>query len=262
MTELTPEAPLTRPIRILAIAAHHDDLEFGPVGSICRWTDEGAEVTYCIVTDGSAGSNDPAVNIQELVALRKQEQLAAAAIAGVKEVRFLGYQDGTLQPTLELRRDLTRLIRELRPDRVVSNDPTTVLVENRYINHPDHRAVAEAALYAVFPSAESRPIFPELLDEGYEPHKVAELYLGFSMEPTVFVDTSSTLDRKIQALACHASQLGEEVLNMVRQWNTEGGEPFGVGAAESFRVMRFIEEKDEDDQAQEEAEEAVAESPA
>lgn len=169
------------PSRILVIAAHPDDIEFGAAGSIARWTGEGAQVTYCIVTDGAAGSNDPNVKREDLIRIRREEQIAAAAVVGVHDVRFLGYPDGTLQHTLELRRDLTRLIRELRPYRVLCFDPTVVFVGvpefGDYINHPDHRAAAEGAIYAVFPSAETRPIFPELLDEGLEPHHVTEVYM-------------------------------------------------------------------------------------
>jgi LmbE family N-acetylglucosaminyl deacetylase len=158
MDALKQEPELKLPFRILVIAAHHDDIEFGLAGSVALWTDQGAEATFCIVTDGSAGSNDPHVDLAELVERRKDEQRRAAEIVGVKDVRFLGYQDGVLEPTLELRRDLTRLIRELKPHRVVIPDPTVRYFGDFYINHPDHRAAGEAASYAVF-SAETRPVF-------------------------------------------------------------------------------------------------------
>ena len=168
--------------------AHPDDIEFGTGGQVARWTDAGHRVVYCLVTDGGAGSNETNVDHADLVARRQQEQLKAADIVGVDDVRFLGYADGTLQPTLELRRDLTRIIRELKPYRVLIMDPTrccfSATSRSDYINHPDHRAAGEAALYAVFPSAETRPIFPELLDEGYEPHHVSELYLMMGDLPT------------------------------------------------------------------------------
>jgi LmbE family N-acetylglucosaminyl deacetylase len=164
----------------------------------------------------------------------------------VKEVIHLDYPDGALQPTLELRRDLTRLIRRLRPDRVVITDPTVMLVQEdgfSYINHPDHRASAEAALYAVFPSAETRPIFPELLEEGLEPHHVNELYMMLTDKPQVAVDISSVMDRKIQALLAHRSQLDESVVDMVRGWDQQAGKEIGVEYAELFRVMRFYDEQ-------------------
>jgi LmbE family N-acetylglucosaminyl deacetylase len=178
-----------------------------------------------------------------LVRTRQQEQCDAAAILGVRDVRFLGYPDGTLQPTLELRRDLTRLIRELKPDRVLISDPTMVFAGGFYINHPDHRAAAEAALYAVFPSAGTRPIFPELLAEGYEPHDVAELWLFFTAQPVdTHIDISAQIERKVQALLCHKSQVGPEVADMIRKWDSEAGQPHGYAFAESFKVMKLKEE--------------------
>ena len=228
-------------ITILVVAAHPDDIEFGLAGSVARWTDEGHRVVYCLVTDGAAGSNQPDADLRALAELRRQEQLAAAQIVGVHEVRFLGYADGTLQPTIELRRELTRLIRELRPYRVVCQDPTTVFFGNSYINHPDHRAAGEATLYAVFPSAETRPIFPELLSEGYEPHHVSELYLDLTLAPDTYVDISDSIERKLAALRCHATQVGPEVEPWVREWGAEAGVKAGCAYAEAFRVMRLVD---------------------
>ncbi|MBK8021498.1 MAG: PIG-L family deacetylase [Chloroflexi bacterium] len=236
------EVDAEKPLRILVIVAHPDDIEFGAAGSVARWTDHGATVTYCIVTDGAAGSNDPNVRPADLIKQRQQEQREAAEMAGVHDVRFLGFADGTLEPTMELRRQLTRLIRELKPDRVVIMDPTTILVENEqfdYINHPDHRASGEAALYAVFPSAETRPIFSELLAEALEPHHVTELYFNLTPKPNIAVDITDYADRKIQALLRHRSQLDESVVDMVRSWDKEAGKEVGVEYAEVFRVMRF-----------------------
>jgi LmbE family N-acetylglucosaminyl deacetylase len=236
------------PKRILVIAAHPDDIEFGAGGSVALWADAGAQITYCLVTDGGAGSNAPDADLKELVRQRQNEQCEAAAIVGVHDVRFLGYPDGTLQPTLELRRELTRLIRELKPERVVISDPTMVFAGNYYINHPDHRAAAEAALYAVFPSAGTRPIFPELLAEGYEPHDVSELYIQFSERPDEIIDITSTMDRKIAALLCHKSQLGPEVEKMVREWDAELGKEKGYAFAEGFRVMKLKQDEAAEEQ--------------
>lgn len=236
------------PKRILVIAAHPDDIEFGAGGSVALWADAGAQITYCLVTDGGAGSNAPDADLKELVRQRQNEQCEAAAIVGVHDVRFLGYPDGTLQPTLELRRELTRLIRELKPERVVISDPTMVFAGNYYINHPDHRAAAEAALYAVFPSAGTRPIFPELLAEGYEPHDVSELYIQFSERPDEIIDITSTMDRKIAALLCHKSQLGPEVEKMVREWDAEIGKEKGYAFAEGFRVMKLKQDEAAEEQ--------------
>ncbi len=239
------EATLSKPLRILVIVAHPDDIEFGTAGSVIRWTDAGAQVTYCIVTDGAAGSNEKGVNYKELTQRRKQEQLVAAEIAGVQDVCFLDYPDGVLEPTIALRRDLTRIVRQVRPNRVVIMDPTVKLVQEgdmNYINHPDHIASATAALYAVFPSAESRPIFPELLDEGLEPFHVEELYMQLTEKPNLAVDITDTQSRKIQALLCHRSQLGEEAAGFVTKFDEAAGKQAGVQYAELFRVMTFYNE--------------------
>jgi len=234
---------------IVVMVAHHDDIEFGVAGSVARWRAEGSPVTYVIITDGGAGSNDPSVKRAALVERRQQEQLAAAQAVGVDDVRFLGYTDGELQPTLALRRDLARLLRQIRPYRVVLQDPTSVLLGAEYINHPDHRAAGEAALYAVFPSSETRPIFPELLAEGYEPHKVSEVFLTLTTHPTHYVDTSAYEEAKLAALACHVSQIGEGkeaeagALKWVREWDAETGQKFGLAYAETYRVMKFDQDR-------------------
>jgi LmbE family N-acetylglucosaminyl deacetylase len=230
-------------LRILGIFAHPDDSEFTCGGSAAVWADQGAQITYVIVTNGAAGSNDPNQDLGELVRLREAEQRAACNVLGVQDVIFLGYADGTLQPTLELRRDLTRIIRQLKPDRVITGDPTAVLYGNDYINHPDHRAVAEAAIYAVFPSAVTRPIFPELLAEGYEPHQVKEVYISADGANTTYVDISGVLDRKIEALRCHKSQLDPGDGKWIRDWAAETGKAGNLEYAEAFRVMTLVREE-------------------
>lgn len=245
------EAPKREePFHIVVSAAHPDDIEFGTAGSIAKWVkEEGATVTYILVTDGGSGSNEPGIVHEELVARRREEQLAAAKAVGVTDVRFLGYPDGTLTASIDVRRDITRIIRETKPYRVVIQDPTTIFVRSYYINHPDHRAAGEAALYAVFPSAETRPIFPELLEEGLEPHKVSELYINLSEGSTHYVDITPYMDAKMDSLRAHVSQLGsgEEFDNGVAKWitksNNDGGKLVGVEYAEFFRVMKFDEER-------------------
>lgn len=227
------------PRRVLVIAAHQDDIEFGCAGSVALWKDAGAEVVYCVITDGSAGSNDPALQGQELIETREREQRAAAAELGVTDVRFLGYPDGTLQPTLALRRDLTRIIRDVRPDRVVAQDPSNIFPRNTYINHPDHRAAGEAAIYAAFPSAGTRPIFPELLDEGYEPHNVVDVFLNLTNQADTAVDITPVMERKLASLLHHESQLGEEVAEWIREMNEEMGKAAGVKYAEVYRVIKL-----------------------
>jgi len=244
-----PEGPQT----MLVIAAHHDDIEFGMAGSVARWTEAGHTVHYVVITDGGAGSNEPGVVRAELAETRRAEQIAAAEAVGVTDVRFLDYPDGVLQPTMELRRDLTRIIRELKPYRVACQDPTTIFAGDFYINHPDHRAAGEAAIYAVFPSSESRPIFPELLAEGYEPHKVTELVMTLTMKPTHYVDIGPTIDKKIASLRCHASQIGagedadNGALKWIRERNGEGGKQVGVDYAEHFRRMVFVRPQADED---------------
>lgn len=229
------------PERALAVFAHCDDIEFGACGTVARWVAAGAQVTYCIVTDSGAGGNDPGIDLEKLKQTRRQEQIDAADAVGVQDVRFFeGYQDGTLQPTMALRKQITALIRETRPDTVVTFDPETVFSADRgYVNHPDHRAVAEATLYAVFPSAGSRPIFADLLDEGLEPHDVMWLYMTLTNHPDLHVDITDVIERKTAALRCHASQYGDDVVQMVVGWNKEAGEQVGTGYAESFRTLKL-----------------------
>jgi LmbE family N-acetylglucosaminyl deacetylase len=239
MTDTTPA-----PLRILGIFAHPDDAEFTVAGSVALWASQGAEITYLIVTDGGAGSNDPNQSLDELVRIRHAEQTAACAVLGVGEVRFLGYPDGVLEPTLALRRDLTRVIRRLKPDRVICGDPSVLFYGNDYINHPDHRAAAEAALYAVFPSAPTRPIFPELLAEGLEPHQVKEVYMtSDAAHVNTYVDISSTMERKIAALRCHKSQVDPGDGQWLRGWAAETGKAAGLPYAEAYRVIKLVDDK-------------------
>jgi LmbE family N-acetylglucosaminyl deacetylase len=193
--------------RVMVITAHPDDAEFTAAGTVARWTSEGVTVIYVICTDGSRGSNDPEVTPEHMVTIRRAEQDAAARVLGVEEVVYLDYEDGTLEPTLALRRDLTREIRRYRPDIVVCPDPT-FRYSDGYLNHPDHRVAGDAALDAVFPSARTRYIFPELLAEGLEPHKVREVLIRGALSPNFWVDISDTIELKIAALKKHESQVG------------------------------------------------------
>jgi len=234
----------TSSLRILGIFAHPDDAEFTCAGSAALWASQGAQITYVVVTAGGAGSNDPNQDLAELVRIRQAEQTAACAVLGVQEVLFLGYPDGTLEPTLDLRRALTRIIRQLKPDRVLCGDPSVMFYGNDYINHPDHRAAAEAALYAVFPSAPTPPIIPQLLAEGLDPHQVKEVYLSSdSSHVNTTVDISSTIERKIEALRCHKSQVDPGDGQWIRDWAAEAGKAVGTQYAEAFRVIKLVDEK-------------------
>jgi LmbE family N-acetylglucosaminyl deacetylase len=225
--------------RILCISAHPDDNEFTIAGSVARWAREGREVAFCLVTTGGAGVNEHTPSSDGLIPIREKETRAAARILGVKELILLGYADGTLQPTLGMRRDLTRVIRRFRPDVVVCSDPTVRWYGNEYLNHPDHRAVADAALDAVFPSSETSAIFPELLAEGLAPHKVKQVFIAGALEPDVFVDIASTLRAKCRALRAHRSQVGkgEWVDQLLGEWARRDGKRGGVRYAEAFKRM-------------------------
>jgi LmbE family N-acetylglucosaminyl deacetylase len=230
------------PRSLMTIQAHPDDQEFTVAGTLAKWARAGCEITVVCITSGDAGSNDPAKNAADkpaLAALREEEQRAAGREIGVQETVFLRYPDGELQHTLALRRDLTRLIRKYRPEAVVCGDPTARFYGNSYMNHPDHRAAADAACDAVFPSAGTRLIFPELLAEGLEPHSVKRLYLHGSEKPDVWIDTAETIEIKVRALRRHRSQVGEgkDLDRRMREWAEEEGKPRGLKDAEAFRVM-------------------------
>jgi LmbE family N-acetylglucosaminyl deacetylase len=244
MTDSSPAA--TAPKRVLVIQAHPDDIEFTAAGTIAKWINEGAHVTYCSVTSGDKGSEDPEMTGEKLAALRELEQQAACDILGVKELRFLRYKDATLVADLELRLALTRVMRQVRPDVVMTFDPTMRYIAQEYINHPDHVATGEASLAAVFPSVRDRMTFPELLAEGLEPHKVPEVYLYGTPTPDVWIDITDTIEVKLLALKAHASQVGAEGLDtMIRDWarrdaesnpnrNDAGGE-----YTESFKYFKM-----------------------
>jgi LmbE family N-acetylglucosaminyl deacetylase len=228
--------------RILSITAHPDDVDFGAAGTIARWTDGGIEVVYCVVTDGDAGGSDEDFPRAEVPALRRAEQVAAAKCVGVHDVRFLGYPDGRVEATLELRRDLARVIRQVRPDRVLCPSP-----ERNYArtgaSHPDHRAVGSAALDAVYPDARNPFAFPELrVREALAPWKVREVWISGSPSPNHFVDVTATFRRKIAALSAHASQVAhpDDLEARIRGWLARaadlGGLPKGR-LAESFQVL-------------------------
>jgi LmbE family N-acetylglucosaminyl deacetylase len=230
------------PKKIAVIMAHPDDAEFICAGTVAKWTDEGNEVVYVLLTSGDKGSDDPEMTPERLVATREAEQREAARILGVKDVLFLKYPDAYLEPNLELRREIVRMIRKLKPDVVVCQDPTVRWANSQYINHPDHRAAGEATLAAVFPAARDRLTFPELLAEGLEPHRVREVYLAGAAAPDVAIDISATMDRKLASLRAHASQLSDwDFEPMVREWARETAEqhPGNGEYVESFKYFKL-----------------------
>jgi LmbE family N-acetylglucosaminyl deacetylase len=193
------------PDRILTITAHPDDIDFGAAGSVATWTGAGAAVTYCVVTDGDAGGFDPSVPRSEIPAIRRAEQTAAAAEVGVKDLVWLGYPDGRVEATLSLRRDLARVIRQVRPQWVLCPSPERVW-DRLFASHPDHLATGEAAICAVYPDARNPYAFPELVEEGLEPHTVEEVWVMAAPNANVYVDVTETVDAKLAALRAHVSQ--------------------------------------------------------
>lgn len=192
--------------RVLVVQAHPDDVDFAAAGTIATWVDAGIEVTYGICTDGQAGGFDPDIPRAELPRIRRAEQRAAARELGVHDVRFLGYVDGELAVTTALVEDLTRLIRQVRPDRMLIPSPERNWARIQ-ASHPDHLATGEAALQALYPAARNPFAFPRLADAGLDPWTVREVWLGAHPDPNHYVDVTKTFDRKVAAICAHTSQL-------------------------------------------------------
>jgi LmbE family N-acetylglucosaminyl deacetylase len=228
------------------IFAHPDDIEFGCAGTAAQWAKAGSRVIYVVITDGNVGSHEDNMTREELAQLRRQEQTAAAKVVGAKCI-FLGYNDGLLQPTLALRKELVRHIRTIRPNVVVCGDPTNFFPSDTYINHPDHRAAGQVALDAIFPAAEMNLLYPDLLAEGLTGHKVNYVYINFTDKPNYYVDISETIDLKIEALRQHKSQLGDwNPEERIKNWAGETGKQVGFKYAERFRriVQKEVEPED------------------
>ncbi|MFI7637741.1 PIG-L deacetylase family protein [Nonomuraea sp. NPDC049400] len=236
---MLPEAEINR---VLVVTAHPDDVDFGAAGSVALFVDKGVEVTYLLVTDGDAGGNERTLDNSGMAELRRTEQRTAAKAVGVTDVRFLGYSDGQVVPSLELRRDISRVIRQVRPDLVITHHP-----DRNYHHvapsHPDHRAVGGSALDAVYPDARNPYAFPELLkDEGLEAWTVREVWLNGGSTPNHWVDITEAMDRKLAALQSHVSQIAhvEGFVDFVKTrfatWAEQAGFPAGH-YAEAFQVV-------------------------
>lgn len=220
---------------ILGIGAHPDDLDFSASGTFAKWVKEGHTCYYLICTDGRKGSDDPAMTEEKLIKLRRAEQKEAARILGLKDVFFLNHPDTELVADLKLKKEIVRILRKLKPDTVVTLDPTFIYsVERGYINHPDHRACGQAALDAVFPLARDRLTFKELEKEGLKPHKVKTLYLGNQTKPTDIIDISDTIDLKIKALAAHRTQINQAALARIKKWSKSLGKKHKNKYSEGF----------------------------
>ncbi len=232
------------PESAMAIVAHPDDIEFTCVGTLARWAKAGSRVRYVLCTSGDAGIAEPGMTRAKATQIREAEALAAAEIAGVKEVVFLREPDGLLQATLGLRKMLVREIRRFRPEVVVCGDPTVVLAREDYINHPDHRAAGLAALDAVFPAAGQPQVFEELADEGLQPHKTRKVYITGWHQTDVYVSIDDTIDVKVAALRAHKSQMGDwDPDERIRQRAAEVARGKEMLYAESFRVVTLVDDE-------------------
>lgn len=242
------------PDRAMFIFAHPDDIEFSVAGTAAKWAMHGSTNTYVVITDGNVGSHDKEITAEKLAEIRRAEQMAAAEAAGARHCLFLGYHDGLLEPSLELRKLLVKLIRQHRPNVVVCGDPTMYFRGDR-INHPDHRAAAKAAIDAVFPSSEMHLLHPEFEEEGIKPHKVNYVYVSTYSDANFYVDISESIDRKIEALRQHVSQLGDwDPEERMKKRAAEIGKRVGFPYAESYRRMTLqaVEPDSQDGKKEEE----------
>jgi LmbE family N-acetylglucosaminyl deacetylase len=230
--------PFSSVERALVVVAHPDDIDFGMAGTVAVLTDQGVGVTYCLATSGEAGGPDD-ISRGDLAAQREAEQRAAAAIVGVSDVRFLGYPDGAVEFSLGLRRDISRVIRDVRPQVVLCQSGDRVW-DSVYFSHPDHLAVGEATACAVYPDARNRWAHADLLAEGFEPHTVERMWVG-GLDANHFVDVTDVFDRKLAALRSHASQIADrDIDSLLRDWAAGNGKSAGWTdgrLAESFREI-------------------------
>lgn len=227
--------------RVLVIMAHPDDPDFSCSGTVAQMARQGIEVTYMILTNGDKGNHNPEITRNQLIAMRKIEQRAAADLYGVKDVLFMGEEDGFLRPTPEIRERVTRQIRRIRPELIICPHPARYFGGKGYINHPDHRNAGLVALEAIFPATDNPMFYPEMADEGYLPHKISYLYITGDEEPNVEIDITEDINTKIQAILCHKSQIEEPETAPVRwkeQWGTKQ-EDGSMRYVERFRCMEF-----------------------
>lgn len=225
--------------RGMVVVAHHDDAEFGCSGTVAKWVRQGIEFVYVLCTDGSKGTSDRTITPQELSEMRNNEQIAAGKLLGLNDVVFLNYPDGYLEPNLDLRRDISREIRRFKPDILITTNPTRTLTGSGYIGHPDHFAAGEATLSAVYPAARDHLTFPELLEEGFETHKVREVLIMGHDKPDKWIDVSSSIDIAIESLLAHKSQLGIEAAKRSKEWKKHAGKEHHMGYAEGFKSFKL-----------------------
>lgn len=227
--------------RVLVVTAHPDDCDFGAGGTIAQWVEKGIEVAYCICTNGDQGGEESGLTMEEMPAVRQREQREAGKALGVSDITFLNYRDGWLTPTIELRRDIVKVIRDKKPDRMLIQSPERNW-DRIGASHPDHLAAGEAAIQAVYPDARNPFAFTELKAEGYEPWRVKEVWVMAHNTPDHFVDITDTFSKKIAALHAHVSQTAhnEKMPEMVREWGAMNAQLCGLAEgrlAERFRIV-------------------------
>lgn len=233
------------PESAMAIVAHPDDIEFSCAGTLARWAKAGARISYVLCTSGDVGIDEPGMTRARAAEIREVESLAAAEIIGATEVIFLREPDGMLQATMELRKRLVREIRRFRPEVVISGDPTIVWAGNDYINHPDHRAAASAALDATFPAAGQPNLFEEIAEQGFLAHKPRKVYVTSWAEADVYVNIEETIELKIAALRAHKSQMRDwDPEQSIRGWAAERGKGKEMAYAEGFRVVTLVSDEE------------------
>ena len=233
------------PESAMAIVAHPDDIEFSCVGTMARWRRMGSRIVYVLCTSGEVGISQNGMTKERAAAIREQESIEAAKIAGVSDVVFIREPDGLLQATIELRKKLVREIRHYKPEVVITGDPTIVWAEENYINHPDHRAAATAALDAVFPAAGQPNLFEELEQEGLFAHKPRKVFASVWGDANYFVNIEETIDIKVAALRAHKSQMGDwDPDQQIRQWAAEIAKGKEMAYAEAYRVVTLVSDED------------------
>lgn len=231
------------PESAMAIVAHPDDIEFSCAGTLARWAQAGARISFVLCTSGDVGIDEPEMTRSKAAEIREEEERKAAQIIGATEVIFLREPDGLLTPSLEVRKKLVREIRRFRPEVVVCGDPTIVWAGNDYINHPDHRAAATAALDATFPAAGQSYLYEEFAEEGFSAHKPRKVYVTMWSGADVFVNIEDTIDLKINSLRAHRSQMRDwDPEKMVREWAAESAKGKEMVYAEGYRVVTLIDD--------------------
>lgn len=234
------------PQSAMAIFAHPDDIEFTCAGTMARWANSGTRVSYILLTSGDAGINDPEIAKDEAITIRESEARTAAKICGVEEIRFLGESDGILEATISLRKKIVQEIRRFKPEVIMCGDPTVTLAGESYINHPDHRAAALAAIDAVFPAAGQANLFNEIFtDYGYTAHKPRKVYIQTWQDANTFVNIENTIELKVKALRTHKSQLnGWDPEDMIKEWAKDTAKGKEMAYAEGFKMITLVNDED------------------